>query len=122
DAAAQLHHCSGAVAALHAFPARVLRPILLEGLDLFFSLHVSLRGVCRQKGVCAAHMARSNTPCGLFLRYKNKALHRLTVPAFHDAGAGFKYCCFAANTTSRGCGARLPRVSDAAVFLVSPWP
>src|SRR5204862_5336799 len=40
-------------------------------------------------------MARSNTPCGLFLRYKNKALHRLTVPPFHDAGAGFKFCCYA---------------------------
>src|SRR5207244_8008720 len=40
-------------------------------------------------------MARSNTPCGLFLRYKNKALHRLTVPPFHHAGAGFKFCCYA---------------------------
>src|SRR5258708_26532931 len=42
-------------------------------------------------------MARSNTPCGLFVHYKNKALHRLTVPAFHDAGAGFRFCCFAQN-------------------------
>jgi len=40
-------------------------------------------------------MARSNTPYGKFVYYKNKYLHELKAPLFHDAAQGFKKCCFA---------------------------
>src|SRR5438046_663658 len=67
-----------AIASLVALPSRVLGPVLLQCFYLFFALIHVPSGGCRQREVCAAGMAHSNTPCGLFLRYKNKALHRLT--------------------------------------------
>jgi hypothetical protein len=42
-------------------------------------------------------MARSNTPDSPFVWYKNKALHGLKAPTFHDAVQVFKKCCFAAD-------------------------
>lgn len=40
-------------------------------------------------------MARSNTPCGLYVSHKNKYLHGLKAPPFHDAVRVFKKCCSA---------------------------
>jgi hypothetical protein len=43
QAAAQPHDVRGAVAALHALPARIARPVLLQGLDFLLSIHGVLR-------------------------------------------------------------------------------
>src|SRR5262249_3030518 len=60
DAAAQLHYVGRAVAALHALPARVLSPLLLERLNLFFSLHVSLRELSTEGSVRGAYGAQQH--------------------------------------------------------------
>src|SRR5580765_2060814 len=65
-------------------------------------------------------MAHSNTPYGLFVRYKNKALHRLTVPPFHDAGAGFTFCCFAENPAYWVRTAACPGLERGGAACLSP--
>ena len=117
DAAAQAHHVSGAVAALHIGPAGVLGPLALQGGDLLCSVHgVVSSVVVRQKGMrrLPAHSGRrpwvaSTAPVALCLwsrdsRDRPRFDKAITSILFIEERAGPR----CGTTRCRGRGARQP--------------
>src|SRR5687767_11591533 len=100
-AAAQAGDILCAVAAVDVFPARVLGPVFFDLLGHFRHF----LGLVATPPSYARRMARSNMPNSPFVCYKNKDLHGLKAPTFHDAERGFKKCCIAppARTERRNC-------------------